>query len=428
MGVNKNNMGRSIAFLSIHGDPQVPLGGPHHGGQNVYVKELSRHLSARNFRVDVYSRWESPRQLEVERIADNSRVIRVRVGPPNYIPKDELVLLFSDLAQWITQYRDRHQIDYSLIHAHYYFSGAVALKLYKRWGAPFVETFHSLGAIKRQALGDQDPSPSQRVEIEQSIVRNADQIIATAPQEKNDLIEVYNADPTQISVVPCGVNLELFRPISQDQARKDIGIPSNAFLLTYVGRIEQRKGIDTMLKALALLLTEHPNLPLYAIIVGGQPRNTQEQFEMSTQERLEHQRYEEIIEQNHIRDRVIFTGGLPQSLLYQYYSAADITIIPSYYEPFGMTALEALACGSSVIASRVGGLKTTIKEGEVGLHFTPQVVRDLADNIFYLMQNPKLNARFKRNARPYVKRHFSWQSVAEKCTQVYTDVLSKHTD
>jgi glycosyltransferase involved in cell wall biosynthesis len=417
-------MVRSIAFLSIHGDPLVPLGGPHHGGQNVYVKELSRHLSARNFQVDVYSRWESPQQSAVEKIDDKSRVIRVRVGPPNYVPKDQIVLLFSELAQWISQYCNNHQIEYSLIHAHYYFSGAVALTLCKRWNIPFIETFHSLGAIKRKALGDQDPSPTQRIQIEQNIVRNANQIIATAPQEKQDLIEVYNANPDRIAVVPCGVNLDLFRPIPQNRARKNIGIPSDVFLLTYVGRIEQRKGVDTMLKAMGLLLAEHPNLPLYAIIVGGQPRDTAEGSDLPADEMLEHQRYQEIMQHYHIGERVIFTGGRPQNVLYQYYSAADVTIIPSYYEPFGMTALEAMACGSSVIASQVGGLKTTIKEGEVGLHFKPQDVRDLADKILNIIQHPEVNDRFKKNARPYVNRHFSWDHVAGKCSKIYAQMLS----
>ncbi len=411
-----------IAFISIHGDPLVALGGSHHGGQNVYVKEMSRHLGRQGFQVDVFSRWESPDQPSVEEIGSGSRAIRVQVGPPEHLPKERMILFLEELADWVDRFQEENRVGYRLIHGHYYFSGAVSLSLRERWCIPFVETFHSLGLVKRKALGSKDPSPTRRLDIERRVAQTADRIIATAPQERTDLVSAYGADPSRIQVIPCGVDLELFRPISRQEARDYVGIPDDRFLLTFVGRLERRKGVDTMLEAMGLLLSEQPDLPLHAVIVGGHPKD-QDPAEMPEREAREHRRFREIMGRYGIQDRVTFTGGLPQRLLYNYYSAADVTIIPSYYELFGLTALEAMACGSSVVASRVGGLKTTVKEGEVGFQFEAENPQDLAEKIAYLVEHPELNARLRRNARPYVEHHYSWRAVSERVAEAYREVL-----
>ncbi|MGD8997803.1 MAG: glycosyltransferase [Anaerolineae bacterium] len=414
-----------IAFVSIHGDPLASLGGSHHGGQNVYVKALSRHLGAHDFRVDVFCRWEWPDQPAIEEIGPGARAVRVQVGPPECLPKERTILFLEELTDWIDRFQGQNQSDYRLIHGHYYFSGAVSLSLREQWRVPFIETFHSLGLIKRQALGSEDRSPTRRLEIERKIAQTADRIIATAPQEKGDLVTAYGANPSRIRVIPCGVDLELFRPIPRREARDYAGIPDDAFLLTFVGRLERRKGVDTMLEAMGLLLRERPDLPLHAVIVGGHPKN-REPAEMSEPEAQERRRFKEIINCYGLEDKVTFTGGLPQHLLCYFYSAADVTIIPSYYEPFGMTALEALACGSSVIASRVGGLKTTVKEGEVGFQFKARSPQDLAERIGYLLEHPEVNARLGRSARPYVERHYSWRAVSKRVASAYREVLDEH--
>jgi glycosyltransferase involved in cell wall biosynthesis len=281
--------------------------------------------------------------------------------------------------------------------------------------------------VKRQALGSKDPSPTRRIDIERQIAQTAERVIATAPQEKADLTTAYGADPSRIQVIPCGVDLELFRPIPRQEARAYACIPDDRFLLTFVGRLEKRKGVDTMLEAMGMLLSERPNLPLHAVIVGGHPKD-QDPAEISEPEAQEQRRFREIMGRYGIEDRVAFTGGLPQRLLHNYYSAADVTVIPSYYEPFGMTALEALACGSSVIASRVGGLKTTVKEGEIGLQFEARNPQDLADRIGYLLEHPEVNARLRQNARPYVERHYSWRAVSERVAAAYQEVLDEHPE
>jgi glycosyltransferase involved in cell wall biosynthesis len=246
----------------------------------------------------------------------------------------------------------------------------------------------------------------------------ADRIIATAPQEVEDLEYYYGADPTKITVVPCGVNLDLFSPLPQAESKKEIAFSIDNFLITYVGRLEERKGINTLLEAIHLV--DDPRIQ--AVIVGGPP--TEKPFlswaELNTQP---FKQYNDLIQQFGIENQVTFTGGKPQEELSKYYSAADVTVIPSYYEPFGMTAIEAMACGSSVIASRVGGLKSTVKENKVGALFDPRSAEQLAEKIKIILDQPSMNTEMRRNARPYVEENFSWKVVAKEVAQVYQELL-----
>lgn len=411
-------MSWEIAFISIHGDPLARLGGTHHGGQNVYVKELSRYLGALGLSIDVYSRWENDEQPGEEKYSRGTQVIRIPVGPPESIQKERIVSLLGELAAWIPSRQIQQGIKYQLVHSHYYFSGAVGIHLKNTWGIPLVHTFHSLGAVKGETLGEKDHSPETRFEIERKICHTADRIIATSPQEKLDLAEFYNTDPSKITVIPCGVNLKLFQPLPQDESRSEIAFSMDNFLITYVGRLEERKGIDTLLKA--IYLADDPQIQ--AVIVGGPP--TDKPF-LSWQELSEDpfRDYNAMIYEYGIEKQITFTGGKPQDQLSKYYSAADVTVIPSYYEPFGMTAIEAMACGSSVIASRVGGLKSTIKENIVGALFEPRNASQLAEKIKILKDQPTLNAELRKKARPYVEENFSWKSVSKDVAGVYQELL-----
>ena len=412
-------MSWDVSFISLHGDPLAALGGPHHGGQNVYVKELSRYLGAFGLTVDVYSRWENEQQPDQEKYSRGARVIRIPVGPPQAIQKETLIKLLRDVAAWIPSYQIQQGLKYNLVHSHYYLSGAVGLHLKNTWGIPLVHTFHSLGKIKEESLGIKDASPDARVEIEKRLCKSADRIIATNPQEKEDLVELYHTDPEKIVIIPCGVNLDLFQPLSQEESKKEIAFSTDDFLITYVGRLEERKGIDTLLEA--IYLADNPSIQ--AVIVGGPP--TDKPF-LSWAELSEepYKNYMAMIEQYGIEKQVTFTGGKSQDQLSKYYSAADITVIPSYYEPFGMTAIEAMACGSSVIASRVGGLKTTVKENQVGALFEPRNATQLAEKIKIVFDQPSMNAELKKNSRPYVEENFSWKSVAKSMAVVYQELLN----
>jgi len=413
-------MSWDISFISLHGDPLADLGGPHHGGQNVYVKELSRYLGAFGLTVDVFSRWESEHQLDQEKYSRGTRVIRIPVGPTQEIRKEELIKLLREIADWIPSYQIQNGLKYNLVHSHYYLSGAIGLHLKKTWGIPLVHTFHSLGVIKEETLGLMDHSPDSRLEIEKRLCQSADRIIATNPQEKEDLVDLYHTDPDKITIIPCGVNLDLFQPLSQAESKKEIAFSTDDFLITYVGRLEERKGIDTLLEAIYLI--NNPNIQL--VIVGGPP--TDKPFlswaELSKEPYL---KYMLMIDEYGIEKQVTFTGGKNQDQLSKYYSAADITVIPSYYEPFGMTAIEAMACGSSVIASRVGGLKSTVKENQVGALFEPRNAAQLAEKIKIIFDQPSINKELRKNARPYVEDNFSWKYVAKSVAAVYQDLLAE---
>lgn len=411
-------MSWKIAFISIHGDPLARLGGTHHGGQNVYVKELSRYLGAYGLSIDVYSRWENNEQPSEEIYSKGTQVLRIPVGPPESIQKEKIVTLLGDLASWIPTYQIKEGLHYNLVHSHYYFSGAVGIHLKNTWGIPLVHTFHSLGAVKGATLGVDDSSPDARFEIEKKICQSADRIIATAPQEKVDLVEYYQADPAKITIIPCGVNLNLFQALPQDESRTEIAFSADDFLITYVGRLEERKGIDTLLKAIHLI--DDPSVQ--AVIVGGPP--TDKPFlSWAELSKDPFKKYMAMIDEYGIEKQVTFTGGKSQDQLSRYYSAGDVTVIPSYYEPFGMTALEAMACGSSVIASRVGGLKTTVKENIVGALFTARDPAQLAEKIKIMKDQPAMNAELRKNARPYVEENYSWKSVAKSVAGVYQEIL-----
>ena len=411
-------MSWKIAFISIHGDPLARLGGTHHGGQNVYVKELSRYLGAYGLSIDVYSRWENNEQPREELYSKGTQVLRIPVGPPESIQKEKIVTLLGDLASWIPTYQIKEGLHYNLVHSHYYFSGAVGIHLKNTWGIPLVHTFHSLGAVKGATLGVDDSSPDARFEIEKKICQSADRIIATAPQEKVDLVEYYQADPAKITIIPCGVNLKLFQALPQDESRTEIAFSADDFLITYVGRLEERKGIDTLLKAIHLI--DDPSVQ--AVIVGGPP--TDKPFlSWAELSKDPYKKYMAMIDEYGIEKQVTFTGGKSQDQLSKYYSAGDVTVIPSYYEPFGMTALEAMACGSSVIASRVGGLKTTVKENIVGALFTARDPAQLAEKIKIMKDQPAMNVELRRNARPYVEENYSWKSVAKSVAGVYQEIL-----
>jgi glycosyltransferase involved in cell wall biosynthesis len=411
-------MSRAISFVSVHGDPLAPLGGPHHGGQNVYVKELSRHLGALGLEIDVYSRWENQHQPADEKYSRGTRVIRVPVGPPDAIQKEQIISLLKDIASWIPEFQAEHGLQYGLIHSHYYFSGAVGIHLKNVWGIPLVHTTHSLGAIKEAALGNKDHSPNARFKIEQKICQEADRIIATSPQEKFDLQEYYQADPAKITIIPCGVNLDLFQALPQPESKKSIAFNEEDFIITYVGRLEERKGIKTLLEAVALL--DHPSIQV--VIVGGVP-SEKPFLSWSELDDEPYRQYAELIDKFGIVSQVTFTGGKPQNQLSKYYSAADVTVIPSYYEPFGMTAIEALACGSPVVASRVGGLKSSVVENEVGALFEPRDAEDLAENIKLLFDQPGLKDEYRKNARPYVEEKFSWKAVSKAAAAVYQELM-----
>jgi glycosyltransferase involved in cell wall biosynthesis len=279
-----------------------------------------------------------------------------------------------------------------------------------------VETFHALGMVKQMHQGAADTSPSERISIEGAIFQEADLVLAECPQDLEDMVTLYQADPCRIEVVPAGVNTEVFQTVPRAEARTRLGLDRDAWTAVYVGRMVARKGIDNLVKAFALLATE-ATTPVRLVIVGGE---TADIDPMETPEIL---RLAEIAGRLGIRDLVRFTGKQPQADLKHWYSAADVAVTTPWYEPFGMTPLEAMACGTPVIGSRVGGIKFSVVDGETGFLVPPRAPEQLAEAMGRLHGDRALGERMGTAARVRVERHFTWGRVAEAISGHYERLL-----
>src|SRR5688572_12153367 len=348
-------MSLRVAMLSVHTCPLAALGGKETGGMNVYVRELARELGRMGLEVDVFTRSQNPAIPRVVDLGEGAQVIHVPAGPEAPLPRVRVHEHLEEFEDGVEAWRITRGVDYDLIHAHYWLSGAVALTLRERWAAPVVQMFHTLGRLKNGvARRPAEREPERRIAEETRIVAAADLIVAASGVERAYLAEQYGADPRRVTVVPCGVDTGLFTPGSRADARAALGLDDDPVIL-YAGRIAPIKGLDTLLDAVGRLRGRGRRLRL--IVAGGDADEPLDGHEAALRRHAERLR---------LADCVRFIGAQPQPALRTYYVAADVTVLPSYYESFGMVALEAMACGSPVIASRVGGLVTTVRDGVTG--------------------------------------------------------------
>lgn len=409
-------------MISDHGDPLEPLGSSEAGGQNVYVYELSRALGRRGWLVDVFTRWDSKTKGQIVNFGKNVRVIRIKAGPLKFIEKNDLFKLLPEFLADLILFIKKEKINYSLIHGHYYFSGWLGAELKRIYHIPLVETFHSLGFIKKQYYLAKDPSPDNRLEIEKMTMRACDKIISTSDSEKKQMIRHYGASANKIQVIPAGVNLQRFKPVDKNYSRRKIGYSTKDKIILFVGRIEKRKGIDTLIEALPktakkLGQAEAKNIKL--IIVGGNPLKRK----MIKEEIKEFSRLEKIVKKLSLEKIINFVGGKPQDELKYYYSAADIVCVPSYYEPFGMVTIEAMACGTPVIGSRVGGIQTTIKNGKNGFLVPAKNPEALADKLIKVLSDDKLRKRLGQTAVAIINHRYTWKVIAKDASDLYKKII-----
>jgi glycosyltransferase involved in cell wall biosynthesis len=405
-----------ISFISLDGDPLDSSGENQPGSQSQYVKELSCYLGALGQDIHVYTRKENDLLPDQEDFSQGARVLRVPIGPGRKVPEKRYVQYLKDIAIWIPTFQIQEGLHYDLVHTHSYLSGPVGIHLKDTWGIPFIHSFYSLRISE-----DDIPSSKTRHKIEKMICSQADRIIAMSDQDRIDLIELYQANPEIILVSPCGVNLETFQPLPQPESRQEIAFPNDVFLITYVGELNEEQGLDTLLDAIHLL----DNPDIQAVIVGGSP--SQKPFLSRTELAQEpYRKYLSMIDDLGIERQITFTGAKPHHHLSTYYSAADITVVPSQYQATGMGAMEALACGSSVIASRTGGLISVVQENHVGALFEPGNSTQLAEKIYLFYTQSKINEELRKNARPYAEEHFSWKTAANALADVYQDILMEN--
>ena len=382
---------------------------------NVYVRELARELGRMGLGVDVFTRSQDPTIRRVVPLGEGARVIHVAAGPQAPMAREAIHDHLDEFVDGVEAWRSQAGVDYDLVHAHYWLSGVVGLTLRERWGVPMLQMFHTLGRFKNGAARRlADLEPSVRLDEEQRIVRHADGIVAASVVERRALVGDYGAEAGRTTVIPCGVDTALFHPGDRETARARIGAP-DAPLVLYVGRIAPIKGLETLLDAVAHVRARGTALRL--LIVGGEADEPTDGHEAEIRQRAD---------RLGLRDTVRFVGAQSQDLLRHYYVAADVTVLPSYYESFGMVALEAMACGSPVIGSRVGGLATTVRDGVTGFLVPDGDATALAERLESVVGDPDLRFRLGREGVQWAARH-RWPCVGEAICREYARLEARAT-
>jgi D-inositol-3-phosphate glycosyltransferase len=408
-------------MLSVHSSPLARLGGKEAGGMNVYVRELARELGSRGVPVDIFTRSQDREAPTVEPLSCGVRVINLHTGPAAPYDKNWVLTYLPEFVSRVRCFADGEDLSYDLIHSHYWLSGEAALRLRRSWGVPVVHMFHTLGAMKNSvARSKEETETGRRIAIERRLMQEVDTVVAATPLDRAQMVWNYGADSERIRVVPCGVDLRRFQPSEQAAARARLGLPLNERLLVCVGRMEPLKGMDALIRALALLRSQgHPwSAELRVLLVGGDPEGRPDEWN-AEQRRLDALRHE-----LGVAEQVRFVGAQPQELLPAYFAAADLVAVPSHYESFGMVALEALASGAAVLASNAGGLALTIEDGRSGLLFPPDDHTALAAQVARLLDDPAFADELRAGARRRAAE-YSWGSVARRITAIYAELVSQ---
>lgn len=408
-------MTKRIALISEHASPLATLGGVDSGGQNVYIGEVAKNLASLGYTVDVFTRRDSPLLPEKAEWVNGVRIIQVPAGPPHSVRKEDLLPFMAEFTTYVFQSAKRRP--YDLIHANFWMSGLVAAELKQLLGIPFVVTFHALGRVRRSHQGEADQFPNQRFAIEDRVVAEADQIIAECPQEEEDLIRFYNADPARITIIPGGFDPGQFWPIGKALARVALGIAPEDRVILQLGRMVPRKGVDTVIQGFAHLLRQYQT-PARLLVVGGEAEDPNPAISP------EIGRLQAIAQSEGVADKVTFVGQRGREALKWYYSAADVFVTTPWYEPFGITPVEAMACGTPVVGSNVGGIKFTVRDGETGYLVSPKDPAAIAERVAHLYQHPKLLNVFRRQAIQRANDLFTWQKVTNSIADLYEKVLS----
>jgi D-inositol-3-phosphate glycosyltransferase len=410
-------MSGRIALISEHASPLGVLGGVDSGGQNVYVGQVAKHLAAVGYDVDVFTRRDSELLPEVAPWVNGVRVINVPAGPPAFVPKESLLEHMDEFIRFFVGYAARQKRPYDLVHANFFMSGLVAAEAKRRLGIPFVITFHALGKIRRQHQGADDAFPDVRFAIEERCIAEADSVIPECPQDEEDLIRYYGADPARMTMVPAGVDVHEFWPMSPELARAALGFDPDERIVLHVGRMVPRKGIDTVVRGFAELVHEH-GISSRLLIVGGESESPDPALTP------EIGRLRRSARDAGVEHLVTFTGREQTDRLKYFYSAADVFVTTPWYEPFGITPLESMACSTPVVGSNVGGIKFSVRDAETGYLVPSGHPSALGERLAHLYDHPKLRNVLGRNGVRRVNDMFTWEHVTASLAALYEDVLA----
>jgi D-inositol-3-phosphate glycosyltransferase len=397
----------SVAMLSIHTSPlDSPGRTKDAGGMNVYMRELAHELGKRNTRVDIFTRWTNEQQPRIVQLYPNVRVIHIKAGPIAPIPKDDLYEYLPIFAQRIDEFRRGEAREYDLLHSHYWLSGVAAMQLARRWQIPHITMLHTVGRLKQLAHPDEEV-PQLRLEMERRLISHAEGIISPTQEERIQMIRHCGAVASRIHVIPCGVDLKHFVPHDKQRAREALHLQRERPVLLFVGRLDPFKGPDVLLRAAAMMEED-----AQVVIVGGKLTGDKEV-----------QQLRQLANELHISQRVKFLGARAQKDLPMIYSAADVTVLPSYHESFGLAAVESLACGTPVVATKAGGLATIVHNTQTG-YLVPRCPGFFAERLDTLLGDPDLLAQMQSKARASVLQ-FSWKHIADQVQDVYDELISE---
>ena len=400
-----------IAEISVHSCPLRPLGTGDVGGMNLYILSLCDETNKLGIEVDIFAHRHDQNEPEIIQVNERTRLIHIRAGQAgdistlndyNYLPEFQANLL---------SFIKREDAKYDILRSHYWTSALLAEKIKKQLGLRDVVTFHTLGAVKNRAFGTR-LEPGLRIKSEKEIVANADCIVTSTDEGKNNLINLYSASPEKVSVIPPGVDLDFFHPGDKEKARRYLDLEDYRRVLLFAGRLQPFKGLDLLLHAMT-------NLPNHGItrllVVGGNAGKGDELAKMNS-----------LVKKLGISEMVGFVGAVEHENMPKFYNAADICVVPSYHESFGMVAVESLACGTPVVASRVGGLATIVQDGETGYLFDERSPETLATYLCLLMSENEIRNSMAGAARQSVMK-YNWSSTAHRLFQMYQELLGQPT-
>ncbi|MET8085584.1 glycosyltransferase [Micromonospora sp. NPDC005237] len=394
-----------IAMISEHASPLAILGGEDAGGQNTHVAELSAALAAAGHEVRVYTRRDALDLPVTVRAPDGYDVVHVPAGPAEPVAKDALLPHMREFSRWLIERWRGGDWTPEVIHAHFWMSGLAALTAGRQTGVPVVQTYHALGTVKRRYQGVQDTSPARRISYERELGRSVDRVVAQCRDEVGELVRM-GVPRSRMTVVPSGVNLASFSPLGPVADRE----PGRARILT-VGRLVERKGFQTVVRAMALV----PDAE--CVVVGGPPEGLLETDPYA-------RRLRALAESCGVADRVHLVGAVPREEMGRWYRSADLLVAAPWYEPFGLTPLEAMACGVPVVGTAVGGIRDTVVDGTTGDLVPARDPQALAAAIQRLLVDRIRRFRYATAARERARSRYSWEVTAERLAEVYGEVAA----
>ncbi|MGL5060870.1 MAG: glycosyltransferase family 4 protein [Microcoleus sp.] len=404
---------KRIALISVHGDPAVEIGKEEAGGQNVYVREVGEALAKQGWQIDMFTRKADSQQESIVQHHPNCRTIRLTAGPEEFIPRDELYGYLPLFVREFQKFQLESGWQYPLVHTNYWLSSWVGMELKKSQPVKQVHTYHSVGAVKYKSVSTIPMIAKTRLQVEKTLLETADRVVATSPQEKEHMRSLVSAKG-KIDIIPCGTEIQRFGSIGRSAARQQLGISEEVKVVLYVGRFDPRKGIETLVRAVnQSSLRDKADLKL--IIGGG--------WRPGESDGKERDRIDSIVRELGMSDITSFPGGLSREILPAYYAAADVCVVPSHYEPFGLVAIEAMACGTPVVASDVGGLKFTVVPQETGLLAPPKNELVFASAIDRTLTDSAWARQLGKAGRKRVETYFSWDGVASQLGQLYAQLI-----